>query len=226
MIEACLFDFDGTLTELTLDFSDLRGEVEKIALKYVADSLVRGLGDLYIVEMIYAIENHLGSLGKLFREEAFIRLRDLEVEGAQGKAVYPYVRKVLRALRKKGILIGIMTRNCRAAIGRVFPDMLAYVDAVATREDVAVVKPDPGHVMAILDLLGGIDPSKAFLVGDHPTDISAGKRAGLLTVGVLTGRTERPALEQAGASFIASDIREVPDLVDTYCDRMKDRPPV
>ena len=38
MIEACLFDFDGTLTELTLNFSDMRGEVERIALKYVADS--------------------------------------------------------------------------------------------------------------------------------------------------------------------------------------------
>ncbi len=48
MIEACLFDFDGTLTELTLDFSGLRGEVGKNTLKYVPESVVRALEDLYM----------------------------------------------------------------------------------------------------------------------------------------------------------------------------------
>ena len=41
MIEACLFDFDGTLAELTLDFFDLRREVEEIALRHVSASFIR-----------------------------------------------------------------------------------------------------------------------------------------------------------------------------------------
>jgi phosphoglycolate phosphatase len=214
MIKASLFDFDGTLTELTLDFVDLRAEVEKIVLKYVPESLVRTFDGLYILEMIYAVESHLGRARLDFREETFGKLCELEVEGADGKNVYPYTRDVLRDLRKKGVRIGVVTRNCRAAVEKVFPDIAAYVDVVAAREDVPVVKPHPGHIAAVLGLLDHVDPSGALVVGDHPTDILAGRAAGALTVGVLTGRTEKTGFVEAGADFVIGDIRDVPGLVD------------
>ena len=109
-----------------------------------------------------------------------------------------------------------MTRNCRAAIEKAFPDMDVYVNAVATREDVSAVKPHPAHVMALLGLLGHIDPGKALLVGDHPTDVLAGKASGVASVGVLTGRTARSAFTQAGATFVVNDIRDVPALIDEW----------
>lgn len=224
MIEASLFDFDGTLTELTLDFSGMRAEVEKILLKHVPEPVVRTFDDLYILEMIYALEDRLGPAGPRLRKETFDRLREIEVEGAGGKSVYPYTRGVLRALRERGLRIGVVTRNCRAAIDRVFPDIEAYVDAVAAREDVPVVKPHPGHITAALGLLDHLDPSSALVldpsstlvVGDHPTDIMAGRAAGALTAGVLTGRTEKAGFLEAGATFVIGDIRDVPALVDSH----------
>ena len=213
MIEAVIFDFDGTLTELTLNFTDLRRAVEKIAEHYVGAAAVRQVESLSIIEMIYEVERMAGEGGPAFSEEAFIRLSDLEVEAASGKAVYPYTREVLRALREKGVKIGIITRNCTAALAKVFPDMEAYVDAVRTREHVHEVKPKPGHVEAVLRALD-VAGSGALLVGDHPTDILAGEAAGAATVGVLTGRTTRAEFERVGAGYIVDDIRGVVGLVD------------
>ena len=53
MLKAAIFDFDGTLTELTLDFGQMRREVEAIAEGYASASAIRGLdGLLYTLEMI------------------------------------------------------------------------------------------------------------------------------------------------------------------------------
>ena len=213
MFRAAIFDFDGTLIELTLDFSDLRRHVERLALTYVTEGFIRGLDGIYMLEMIDEVEKKLGASGTVFRQEAYAILRHLEVEAARGKAVYPYTREVLMALRGRGVKIGVMTRNCARAVRTVFPDMDAYVDAMVTREDVRPVKPHPAHVLAVLTLLGPIEPRQAVLVGDHPTDIAAGLAAGATTIGVLTGRTERADFEKAGAAFIVRDIRDVPALI-------------
>jgi phosphoglycolate phosphatase len=214
MIEACLFDFDGTLTELTLDFSEMRKEVEKIILRYIPEDLVRTFDNLYILEMIYEVERHLGPEGPSLRKEAFARLEELEVEGSDGKGPYPYTKSVLESLQKRGLHIAVVTRNCKAAVKKVFPDVEAYADVVAAREDVSVVKPHPGHILAALGLLRHSHPSRALMVGDHPTDVTAGKAAGALTAGVLTGRTDRTGFEEAGASFVIGDIRGVLGIVD------------
>jgi phosphoglycolate phosphatase len=213
MFRAAIFDFDGTLIELTLDFSYLRKHVERIALKYVPQAFIQGQDGLYMLEMIDEVEKKLGAPGEAFRQEAYTILRELEVHAAQGKAVYPYTREVLTVLRDRGVKIGVMTRNCAPAVRTVFPDMDAYVDAMVTREDVRPVKPHPAHVSAVLDLLGRVDPLEAILVGDHPTDIFAGIAAGTTTVGVLTGRTERADFEKAGAAFVVRDIRDIPALI-------------
>ncbi len=202
MFRAAIFDFDGTLIELTLDFSDLRRHVERIALTYVPQAFIEGLDGLYMLEMIEEVERKLGGTpGAAFRQEAYTILRELEVRAAQGKAVYPYTREVLTVLRGRGVKIGVMTRNCGPAVRTVFPDMDVYVDAMVTREDVRPVKPHPAHVKAVLELLGRVDPAEAILVGDHPTDIFAGIAAGATTVGVLTGRTQKADLEKAGAAL-------------------------
>jgi phosphoglycolate phosphatase len=208
---AVIFDFDGTLTELTLDFGAMRKAVEDLAARYASPEAVRSLDGLYILEMIDAMEGLLGDNGGAFRNEALGLLCAMEVEAASGKEVYPYTRDVLQALRREGLRIGIITRNCTAAVETVFPDVRTYVDAVATRDDVREVKPEPAHVRAVLAALG-VEADDALLVGDHPTDMMAGNAAGVHTVGLLAGRTARVELERAGAEYVADDIRAVPEI--------------
>ena len=212
MIRGVIFDFDGTLTELTLNFDYLKTEIVHIARKYVTDEEIKAFEGYFIIEMIYEIEKKPGKGNTNFRHEAFERLRVLELEAAEGKDVYPYTRGVLQHLRDKGIKVGIITRNCLDALKKVFPDMDTYVDGIVTREDIQYVKPDPSHVVEALRVLN-ILPEEALLVGDHPTDIMAGKALVMQTVGVLTGRTKKEDFQKAEATHILQDIRGIPDLL-------------
>jgi phosphoglycolate phosphatase len=150
----------------------------------------------------------IGARGVDFQKEAFERLELLELQASAGKDVFPYTRGVLNELRKGGIKTAIITRTCRAVLKQVFPDMEEYIDVVVTREDIREVKPDPAHVRRALDTLN-VASEEAILLGDHPTDIIAGRGLNMKTVGVLTGRTDKKALQEVRATYIIDDIRGI-----------------
>jgi len=206
--KGAIFDFDGTLTELTLDFDLLRAEIEAIALRYVTEDVILSLKNHYILEMIDEIERLLDGRNAQFMHEASTRLRDLEVEASKGKDVYPYTRDVLQRLKDRDISIGIITRSCIDVLRTVFPDIDNYTDSIVTREDTKYVKPNPLHVIEVLRSFR-LEPDDVVMVGDHPTDIIAGKALGMRTVGVLTGRTTRGSFENVQATFIFNDIRDI-----------------
>ena len=212
MIKGVIFDFDGTLTELTLDFGHLRTEIEKVARRYVGDDDIKSQEGQYVIEMIYGVEGRLVEQVDAFRREAFVRLRELEMEASRGKDVYSYTRDVLRRLREKGIKIGVITRSHVDVLKLVFPDIASYVETIVTRDEVREVKPHPNHGSEVLRLLG-ITPEEAILVGDHPTDVLAGRSVGMKTAGVLSGRTTREGFEEVGATYVLQDIREIPGIV-------------
>ena len=72
------------------------------------------------------------------------------------------------------------------------------------REAVQNAKPHPGHVLDALEGMAA-GPREAVMVGDHPTDIQAGKAAGCLTVGVATGRMNLEELAASGADLVLED---------------------
>jgi phosphoglycolate phosphatase len=211
MIKAVIFDFDGTLAPLSLNFDHMRAEIESVAGTYVGEEEIEKLRHLYTLELIYTIEVVLQEKGAQFRAAAFERLCDLEVRASQGNTLYPYTKDVLAALRRKAVRLGVITRNCLKAVKAVFPDIEACVDTIVTRDDTDLVKPDPAHVEIALSRLR-VQPGDAILVGDHPTDILAGRAASIRTIGVLAGRTTRAAFEDAGASHIADDVRGILEI--------------
>ncbi|MCX7966327.1 MAG: HAD family hydrolase [Syntrophorhabdaceae bacterium] len=213
MIHGIIFDFDGTLTKLTLDFKLLKEEMLNVADGFIPRDELKHLDGLYIIEMIYEIERLLGEKGRLFSQKAFKRLEELEIQAAAGKGLFPYTRDILKILMHRGIKLGIITRTCMKVINTVFPDMAEYIQGVSTREHEKHVKPDPRHVQHILEIIS-IKPENAMLVGDHPTDVMAGLRAGLITVGVLSGRTKRHEFEIAGAHFIVDDLTGILPIVE------------
>lgn len=213
MIKAVVFDFDGTLTPLTLDFDLLRREVEAIARSFVPDRTVEAFRDRFILEMIDDLARHIGEeTGTAFRHRALARLTDLELESARGKGLFPYVVDVLATLKGKGIKTSIITRTSAAIIREVFPGYGAFMSAIIAREHTNHFKPDPRHLCIAAEEMA-LPPKELLMVGDHPTDISAGRAAGALTAGVLTGRTDIQSFEAAGADFIVSDVRGIVPII-------------
>ncbi len=209
-LKAILFDFDGTLAELNVDFIRMRRAVLDLMGDYCIPP--EAMERLYVLEMIEA-GRALIAKSNPGREDAFFTgahelISAIETEGALAGSLFPGTEDLFRELRRRHIKTGVVTRNCRAAVVQLFPDIDTWCDTVITRERAARVKPHPDHLLTALGSLN-MDPAYAAMVGDHPMDISTGKEAGVYTVGVLTGYSEAAPLRQAGADLI---VEKAPDI--------------
>lgn len=180
-ITALVFDFDGTLARSTLDFSVMRREAVAAMQQHVD---VPRRPDLPTMELLGLIGTETEP-ARAARKAALKAVRDVEVGAARTSALFPFVRPMLARLKELGIAMGIVTRNCPEALALVFPDAADHC-VVLTRDDVPHVKPDPDHLVRALERLEVL-PEHAIMVGDHPMDITVGKRAGTLTAGVASG---------------------------------------
>jgi phosphoglycolate phosphatase len=59
-----------------------------------------------------------------------------------------------------------------------------------------------------------ISGEEGVMVGDHIIDIQAGKRVGMKTMGVLTGRTKKEEFEKAGADYVLTSVSEIYKIVE------------
>ena len=82
-----------------------------------------------------------------------------------------------------------------------------------SRNSVKKVKPHPDHLTYVTKSLK-ISGNESVMVGDHITDIQAGKRVDMRTIGVLTGRTKKKEFEKAGADYVLKDVTEVSRLIE------------
>lgn len=181
---AVLFDLDGTLIRQTIDFEEMRRDVLGVARRFG----LRPSAEVPVLELIeravIELEAREAGAGPRFVAAAQEVVTAIELAAAEGAEAYPGVPEFLRWLREAGYRVGIVTRNCRPAVDRVLARCSLSYDVLLTRDDVERVKPDPEHLLAALRRLG-VPPCHAVMCGDHPMDVTAGRRAGSATVGIL-----------------------------------------
>lgn len=126
----------------------------------------------------------------------------------------PGVKETLRKLKKKGIGIGLVSDGTGARIRTELKSysLGKYFDVIVTADETPEFKPSPNGILYALRELG-VEPRKALYVGDLAEDIMAGKRAGTLTAGVLTGIHTRKRLLKAKPDFLLKDANEVLKIV-------------
>lgn len=213
-VKAVIFDFDGTLAALNIDFVPIKEEILNLIEDYGVPR--ESLREKYLLEIIdeahsLVVKRERRSAAQ-FREKAHTIVVERELEAASRGRLLPGVEAMLRGLRAAGLKVGIVTRNCDRAVRRVFPHIESLCDVFLSRDSVKKVKPDPQHLATLLDRLG-VSERHALMVGDHPMDILAGKRVGMRTAGVLTGRTTREELEKAGADYVLESASQLATLM-------------
>lgn len=210
-IDCIVFDFDGTLAELKLDFDHMKHRLhlmarDMLALEEVEIPSTPALE--WIEELCGRFEAHNGNRHEQFRITAMDMIMNMELEAAQQGNLFPFTRPMLQELALAEIKVAIITRNCKKAVLCVFPDMETYCTTLLTRDDVPLVKPHPDHLLRALSLLGAT-PQGSLMVGDHPLDVETGRRAGVMTAGVSTGRATELDLRDSGAHLTAGNCREL-----------------
>ncbi len=207
-VKAMIFDFDGTLAVLNIDFGLMRERVFQWLKSFgITEDRIKERYVLETIDEAYLLlkEEHSLSEAERFYQRAHQILEEVEFEAAAKGRLIEGTREILTYLRQKGIKIGIVTRNCEGAVRRVFPNIDLFCDAFFSRNSVKRVKPHPDHLTSIMRALG-VSDGDAVMVGDHVLDIQAGKEVGMMTIGVLTGYIKRQEFEKAGADYILEDV--------------------
>lgn len=215
-LRGIVFDFDGTLAKLNIDFPRMRQGVMDLISSYNVPLSDNGLKDLFVLEMINAATT-LVSQVQPGKEAEFIavaheQIARIEIEAARKGSLFDGTRGMLQALQMATIKTGVITRNCLSAVQVLFPDIHQYTQTVITREQTPYVKPHPEHLLMMLKALD-VNAGQAAMVGDHPMDMKIGKDVGVYTIGVLTGYSRPEELERAGADLILNAATDIPAIL-------------
>jgi len=214
MPKAVIFDVDGTLID-TVDFhasawvealkhfgfdiafKDMRAQIGK-----GGDQILHGLLPPDVIEQ-------KGEEIQDFRADLFKRDYLPKVHA------FPGVRELFERIRASGQRAVLASSGKRDEVEdyKAIARIEDLIEAATSSDDAERSKPFPDIFQAALDKLSPLTADDAVVVGDTPYDAEAARRAGLKTVGVLSGGFPEQALREAGCIAI---YRDPEDLLRNY----------
>lgn len=123
---------------------------------------------------------------------------------------FPGVKAVLKKLKRDyqlGVVSNCSHKEIKAIVRAAGLDMF---DILVGNDDVKHGKPCPDEILKAEKLT---HLNAAYMVGDSPYDIIAGKKAKAVTVAVLTGRYSRKILEAKHPDYFLKSLKELPRIL-------------
>lgn len=214
-MQALIFDLDGTL-------------VDTVYAHVFAWQ--RALLELGIPVDGWRIHRRIGMSGGLFTR-AVAREIGRELTAGEAEALQrrhgevfreilperrplPGAIELLASLRRGGVTHGIATSGRRPEIDKSLEALgIPPETVVVERGDVLRAKPEPDLFLACQERLG-VAVRDCYVVGDAVWDLLAARRAGMLSVGLLTGGYGEDELRAAGAFRVYRDAAELHESLD------------
>ena len=209
-MRALIFDLDGTL-------------VDTVYAHVFAWQ--RAFSDSGMAIDGWRIHRRIGMSGGLFTRAAAREL-DREIMPAAAAALQkrhgelfreflperrplPGAVELLKFLRSVPVPHGIATSGGR-------PEIDASLDALGVPSDMVIIergnvaraKPEPDLFLACQRKLG-VEPDECYVIGDAVWDLLAARRAGMLSIGLLSGGYGEDELSRAGAFRVYRDPAEL-----------------
>ncbi len=186
-----LFDLDGTLIDsVGLILASYRHTMTThFGAPYPDARWTRGLGTPLMLQLEeFATPEHpTQSLAKTYRDYTLAHHDDFV-------RVFDQIPQVLRALQPMGPM-GIVSGKRRVGVERGLRtcELTDFFEVIVGADDHEDHKPNPGPIEFALSQLGA-RPEDAVYIGDAPSDLEAGRRAGVLTAAALWGPFDRAQL--------------------------------
>ncbi len=205
-IKLVIFDLDGTLVDSLADLTAAVNYVRRVfRLPRFTDSEVKeilGSGQRLIEKALPE-----ASPAELERAQAEY-LSYIEINLLESACIYPGVGDTLAELKEKGVLMSIFSNKhsklSHALLGRLGIDF--YFSAILGPDSLPFRKPSPEPVLKLLSDFH-LEACEGIVVGDGMSDILAGQRAEVVTVGCSYGYGN--ASELAHADYRISSMPEL-----------------
>ena len=215
MVEAVILDVDGTLVDT--NYQHAIAWDRALAQHGAFVELWRihrhiGMGGDHLVAVLAGDEVEESSGDEIrSSESAFYGELIGEARAIEGAS------KLIRELERRDVAVVLASSAPEDEVGR-YVEMLGVEGAVeaTTSGDVENTKPKPDLVEAALERAG---TRNALMVGDSKWDIEAARRAGIPTIGVLTGGFSRAELSEAGAIEVYESVMGFADDLDAALSR-------
>jgi phosphoglycolate phosphatase len=162
--DAVIYDLDGTLVRLAVDWDRVTSDVATVLRDRNVDPESRDLWEML------TLSSETGH-----REAVEAAITDHERTGAHESERLPLADGLPHS-----VPVGVCSLNAEAACRTALTvhNLDGYVGPVVGRDTVGSSKPDPEGLLAIAEELG-VDPGAAVFVGDSESDATAARRAGM-----------------------------------------------
>jgi HAD superfamily hydrolase (TIGR01549 family) len=214
MIEAVIFDIDGTI----VDSVDLHARAwqrtfakfgKNILFEAIRSQIGKGADQLLPVYFSKEELEQFGEAMESYRGELFKKEFLPKVKG------FPKVRELFEQIMRDKTRIALASSAKQDELKR-YKEIAQIDDLIAeetSSDDVERSKPCSDIFEAALKQLGNVTPDKVIVVGDTPYDAVAAAKAKLKSIGVLCGGWTEPQLRRAGCIAI---YRDPADLLARY----------
>ncbi|CUH75279.1 Pyrophosphatase PpaX [Tritonibacter multivorans] len=222
-IEGLLFDKDGTLFDFARTWNnwsagllaDLAGDnaalLERLAaaIDYDLDQKAFLPGSIAIAgttaEIAEVLVAHLPAYSAASLE-AYLHQTSAEADLAEAVPLPPF----LDGLRTQGLRLGVMTNDGTHSTRRHLErsGVFDHFDKVICCDSGYGAKPAPDPLLAFATAMT-LPPAHVAMVGDSLHDLQAGRAAGMVTIGVLTGMAGPEQLAPF-ADVVLPDIGHIP----------------
>jgi HAD superfamily hydrolase (TIGR01509 family) len=201
---AAILDIDGTLVDTNYQH---------------AVAWFRAFRRLDVTLELYRIHRHIGMGGDqlvaALAGDDFEREHGDEVRALEGDLYMELIEEVRPLAGARELLCELKRRDHALVLASSAKqhEVDHYLDLLDAREladgwttsaDVEQTKPEPDLVLAAVEKAGG---GAAVMVGDSTWDCESARRAGLETIGVLTGGFSDQELRDAGAACVFSELQ-------------------
>lgn len=189
MLQAVIFDLDGTLLDTEPDFTAILNKMlAKYAKSPVYGSTVRKFvsdGAAAVVRKGFGITDDDPRLPELLQE--FLALYSAQIPQTTA-SLFDDIDLLIASLTEQGIGWGIMTNKHRRFSEPLLQrfENFTTAGALVCPDDVGAGKPDPKGILRACELLG-VPPQTCAYVGDHPRDMEAARKAGMPGIAVSWG---------------------------------------
>ncbi len=219
MIDAVLFDLDGTLVDTAPDLvavlNDLLREESRTRMAYAIARNEVSNGALGLIRLGFG-QHHPSAETEDLRQRFLQIYQDRKNKDSRIFNGFP---EILRVLSKLGIRWGIVTNKPQALTDPLLRHLSLHDDAgcVVSGDSLPQRKPHPAPLQFAARLLA-VAPERCMYIGDARRDIEAGRAAGMVTVAAAYGYI-RPADDPAawGADTLVRRPHDVAKLIDHWC---------